>query len=464
VQFDYNGKIEQIRLHWDQASLLKSLNVIGARSKSWPVRDGKAQIQLMAASIGQQPSTPIEQSRRSTVSTQAGAQGGSMRSHASSITSAMGDPKESLSLFQPREILQTPPGKGTSSGSVSVRASARPPQRDLSEILAGTEREPSIPESPSMRQTSPRKNSNGGAPKAGAGKNYHPIRLFDEDKAAEEAMMSPEKSVKTNPLKYNHFEFGHGEGAGPMKPVATRTKHESQWDFADFVTPQKPAVKVRAQDVRHMDWAKDDDAEGKKASVKMPVIHQARPDAASHFEITDQATTPQPPKHMIGKHRDGMGLYQDNVVVEQPGEGEAAVKQPLQTTVTNVNHGSRHKDFDSQFEIQDQSPPVAAPGAPAPPPQKVEDNRAKVVKGMSANWGLYDESPDGLPGGKENHGVQRYQISAAGDGGMGSRRNAARHWGVDSNGDPMDDGEKPSNKVGSQPKPTSTAEKSFWDF
>ena len=39
VHFDKSGKITQIRQYWDQGSLLKQIDVIGARSRNWPIRD-----------------------------------------------------------------------------------------------------------------------------------------------------------------------------------------------------------------------------------------------------------------------------------------------------------------------------------------------------------------------------------------------------------------------------------------
>lgn len=110
------------------------------------------------------------------------------------------------------------------------------------------------PGTPSDRPVSPRKLSNGGAPKAGAGKSYHPIRLFEE-KEEEQNLKSPEKAV--NPHKYKHFEFGDGEGASNPK-IPDRTKHSSQWSFADFATPDKPKVKLHTQNVRTFGWSDDE--------------------------------------------------------------------------------------------------------------------------------------------------------------------------------------------------------------
>jgi hypothetical protein len=178
------------------------------------------------------------------------------RSHASSVTSATGDPHASLSLFAPRSDPE--PTSTPKRPAPAPRTSARPPTRDLTDILAGNDDGADwAPPSPTQqgRPPSPRKNTNGGQQRAGANKNYHAIRLFGEEDPADPG--ASDKSVKTNPNKYKHFEFGYGEGAAPTQ-ATTRAKHASQWDFADFVTPDKPRAKVRAHEVRHIAWSDDE--------------------------------------------------------------------------------------------------------------------------------------------------------------------------------------------------------------
>lgn len=250
VQFDAQQKISQIRLYWDQGALLKQLEVIGSRGRNWPISDGKDQLRLISTSANSGDNADAT-SRRSTVSR---GSNNDVRSHSSSITSATGDRRE-LSLFQPREEAeQLTPKKNPR--VVAPRASAKPPSRNLTDILAGNENEMPPPSTPMGRPPSPRKNTTDGAPRIGAAKNYHPIRLFEDEET--DSMKSPEKSVKTNPHKYKHFEFGNGEGAEPSKNVVSRAKHSSQWGFDDFNTPVKPQVQVRTQDMRNFGWSEDE--------------------------------------------------------------------------------------------------------------------------------------------------------------------------------------------------------------
>jgi hypothetical protein len=101
--------------------------------------------------------------------------------------------------------------------------------------------------------------------KAGAGKNFRTNRLFEE---TEEEKKTPVKTsgIKTNSKKYDHFTFGDGpEEEDNATPKATRkasprekSKHMSQWDFEDFVTPEKVPTKILAQAVRHFGWSDDE--------------------------------------------------------------------------------------------------------------------------------------------------------------------------------------------------------------
>jgi hypothetical protein len=257
VSFDANQRISSIRLHWDQGSLLKQVDVIGSRGRGWPIRDGKDQARLIT-SIAGTPESSAAPSRRSTQSMPADEVVTSTRSHASSLTSQRGEPR-TFSLFQSAAPSEEEPTASNGGPVVSPRASAKPPARGLEDILTGTEEEPvQVSE---FQPPSPRKQVNGGAPKAGAGTHFHPIRLFDENDAPP-SFKSPEK-LKTDSRKYKHFEFGSGEDAQAQPSpshTSTKSKHASQWDFTDFMTPEKPraTTKIRTQDARNFGWSDDE--------------------------------------------------------------------------------------------------------------------------------------------------------------------------------------------------------------
>ncbi|SZF04874.1 unnamed protein product [Blumeria hordei] len=49
VSFTANLKIKQVRLSWDQGSLLKGIDIIGKTGRNWPICEGKDQIKLIAS-------------------------------------------------------------------------------------------------------------------------------------------------------------------------------------------------------------------------------------------------------------------------------------------------------------------------------------------------------------------------------------------------------------------------------
>jgi len=493
VSFDSDQRISSVRLHWDQASLLKQVDVIGARGRGWPIRDGKEQARLISPIAGTPESSAVP-SRRSTQSMAADEVVTSARSHASSLTSQRGEPR-TFSLFHSAAPNEEEPTGSNGGPVISPRASAKPPARGLEDILTGTEEEP--PQVTEFQPPSPRKQINGGAPKAGAGTHFHPIRLFD-DNDPPPSFKSPEK-LKTDPRKYKHFEFGSGEDAqAQASPSHTnKSKHASQWDFTDFVTPEKPRTtsKIRTQDARNFGWSDDEvwalnflslqrtiltyRLKQEKSPVHRQIVHHPRPDAETHFEFVDDgtpATQKTRPTSKGRQHNDGLGLYRENVLDPEGAadekKGGAAAKKPL-ATVVNVNVDSRHRDFDSQFEMTDQSPSVSRVATSdknvgAGGVKKLDENKAKVLETMSASWQLCDDSVD-----VDDDDAKKETIPASGVGkvekaiktagnGKGGRRDNERHWGF---GDEDADVKEETTKKTAPGGQSQGAEaKSFWDF
>lgn len=243
VHFDHAGKITQIRLYWDQGALLKQIDVIGARSRNWPIRDSKEQARLIssAAAAAQPDSEPS--SRRSTTSR--GPDDVSIASRSrGSTNNAMNDPHASLSLFENRKVSDN---DSYASQPIAARVqSAKPPPREYSELFVG---EGSGSPSPSPQKI---------PTKSGGGKNYKASRLFEEDD--EEEAKVPGSTIKTNPKKYEHFAFGDGEDTPKVRDTARpiKTKGQATWDFEDFATPAKTKTKTQPQAVRHFGWSDDE--------------------------------------------------------------------------------------------------------------------------------------------------------------------------------------------------------------
>ena len=42
-----DGKIRSLRVYWDQATVLKQLEIVGSRGRGWPITDGSSQVELV---------------------------------------------------------------------------------------------------------------------------------------------------------------------------------------------------------------------------------------------------------------------------------------------------------------------------------------------------------------------------------------------------------------------------------
>ncbi|KAF1951862.1 hypothetical protein CC80DRAFT_453288 [Byssothecium circinans] len=399
VHFDDQGKIVQIRLQWDQGSLLKQVDVIGARARNWPVRDGKDQLRLIATSSA---SFSRDISSQGTVAGRGVDEVSVVERPAASsrrsTKNAMNDPHASLDLFQPRDVNQeTSPSRPT----VLRMQSAKPPPRDLNELFVGQETDSPSP----AKDASPSKR---GIPvKSGGGKNYKENRLFEETEE-EKAAPTPMSSIKTNPKKYQHFEFGDGEDTPKVRQGdrPSRSRHQSNWDFDDFVTPEKSKGKVLSQNVRHFGWSDDEE---ESSPVRRPVVHKERPNLNPNFEFEDDGTPqgqrkPAPSKGNLGNK--GMGLYMDHVLGDDDenndGTSKGDVKRALNDVTTHVKNENRQKDFGSSWEMNDESPVHNKTSFK----QNVPEIKKKAIQ---THWSHYENSP-------ESRG-----INIAGNG-MGSRK------------------------------------------
>ena len=465
MHFDSAGKIIQIRQYWDQGSLLKQIDVIGSRSRNWPIRDGKDQSRLISTSskAGSQsdsaPSTRPSTSRGADEVSIASRSRGSTRS-----TNATNDPHASLSLFQPRNTEQD---ESQDSRPIAPRAqSAKPPPREYSELFVGDDAGSPSP--------SPQKFP----VKGGGGQNYKPSRLFDNTEDNEPAPTPT--GVKTNAKKYNHFEFGDGEDTPTARDTArpsTRGKNGPNWDFEDFVTPNKPSSKTQPQNVRHFGWSDDEVSpiyqadrqtccrlcaladmtllQQEVSPIRRPIVHKARPDADPHFEFVDDGTpeakrVPAATKGARGNK--GQGLYEDHVTntTNDADDGSVTgdVKRALNDLTTAIKNENRSKDFAPHWQMSDDSPAAATKNGTANQKPIPEARKA-----MTTNWDLYQNSPEnrginiagngmgGRKGGeaafslfnesppkKENApALGQGGIRTTGDG-MGGRKNAENFW------------------------------------
>lgn len=519
MHFDADRKIQTVRLYWDQGSLLKLVDVIGARARNWPIRDGKDQARLIR--------TTEAISSQSLGSNQSVARIGTQDPGEVEITSrpkssknVTGDPHASLSLFTqvpqqesshypavvpPRASAKPPPrdyhdlfASNEPHGSLAAQGrenspskdhrshkaqSANPPPRDYHDLFVGDEPNPALSQA---KSSSPQKENTSTqfstiAPKGGSGKNFQPSRLFESENgqagAPGTSNESPGKFIKSDPKKYNHFDFGEiHETTRPQPPNVARpkSKHVSQWGFEDFMTPEKVPQKIRNQDVRHFGWG--DDESNVESPVQQAKVVQPRPDAKTHFEFQDDGTPAgdrRPPGHPRGQgaHK-GMGLYRDNVI-EGPDRSASPGKKshPL---ATMVNLQDYRKNFDPHFTMADNSPVDNSSNgnkATLDPRHMARQTldapweaSADRVGPSSKNGGLHGQTRGiiGSPG-KENHGGAGRGIKTGGDG-MGGTKGTGRSWGFGSESDEDGEGGVNSGKFLASKRQQGPQDNPIWDF
>lgn len=448
VTFDGNQKIQQIRLMWDQGSLLKSVEVIGSRGKNWPVRDGKDQIQALSTSIESSLAASMNgsslsderQGRREKRAGSTTAQSVEESDFASPRAAARPPTRDYHDLFAAGAELP-PDHMRSPSKSNPLKAGAGKNYHDV-RLFDGVDDQPERSESPSKgnplkagagknyhevrafgeaqdppeRSQSP---SKGNPLRAGAGKNYHEVRAFGDTPIGTAEPTSPEKTGrKAHPKKYNHFEFGEQPLNIKAKPDDKSNKHSSQWDFSDFVTPEKPRARHPAHEERHFGWS-DDEEEAKQPPVHRQQKMHPRKDAESHFDFKDDATpkaSQAEKKHTHGASSK-MGLYEDHVNLGDPEKHNRAEGQKVPLgNITNVPISSQghKKNFSSQFEMTDDSPS----NVKSENTGQLPEGKKKATKIMEANWSMMDEEPAA---------AKHKGINIQGDG-MGSKKGGEKPW------------------------------------
>lgn len=524
VHFDSDRKIKTIRLYWDQGSLLKLVDVIGSRARNWPIRDGKDQARLIVSSVA-------AAQRKGAATSEAG-NGVHNQDEAAALSKPVlsrnvtGDPHASLSLFTPRDVNQEtshfsemvaprasakPPPRDyndlfgdnetNASPSTKVNASsptkenrglkgqsAKPPPRDYHDLFVGHESDAS-PIS-KAKQSSPLKENNVMTPgtiasKGGAGKNYQPSRLFETDDSQSgtsgTSKQSPDKHLKSQMKQYSHFNFDDSNehtDKGNSVPAHLQTRHQSQWGFEDFMTPQKVQQKIRDHDVRHFGWS--DDEPNMESPVKQPRVVEPRPDAQTHFEFQDDGTPAgerRPAGHPRGQGAGrGMDLYLNNLVDDSDRSAGPERKSYPLSTVTNLK--DRHKQFDPHFSMTDASPAHSSSNGSN---HAVSELRSKAVKMMDAQWEATDRSPGQTPPvrkvgthapgessftDQENYagaGNRIPGIKTGGDG-MGGTKGMGRTWGFGSESDEDGEGGANSGKPRPGKKQQAPKDSDFWDL
>ncbi|EQL03837.1 hypothetical protein OCS_00434 [Ophiocordyceps sinensis CO18] len=411
VAFDADGKIMQIRQQWDQASLLKQLEIIGRTGRNWPIKDSRDQLSMIRSCLESAglAASSASQSHNDMVVRTRGLSANALR-----------DPHASLELFAPREQIEA----AEPASVVSPYAGNRPRQRGFTEIFGDEPHGEHALDALRNRSASPSK--------VGQGKNYQPMRIFDgqehreeeDDEAAEDK--GKKSYIRPNPRKYEHFDMA--DGPDPQdKPKAgmglndrNKSKHDSQWSFDDFVTPQKPkpSKTYRHQDTRNWNTEANNLDENTKAAGK------GRRDAETHFKLQDDGECLPRQERPVSKprgpgHNEGAGLYKNNI---NPGDATPSAQRAL-GNITNLK--DRTQDLNPHFAMTDDSPSAQQQQQP----HAVPEGRQKAVKMMDANWSSYDQSPSSEKENQPRSGQAKdgARIHTAGDG-AGTKKGGIRDF------------------------------------
>ncbi|KAK0256547.1 hypothetical protein B0A54_04612 [Friedmanniomyces endolithicus] len=395
VRFDSEQKIKQIRLYWDQGTLLKQVDAIGKTGRNWPIKDGQAQVNSINRSLNAggrntdlNGSTPAARGPHDVV-----IQGHKKRD---SVT-AVKDPHASLALFAPRDPNEDSGPRQFEGPKTAPRESYKAQPRGLDDILSGEE---TAPTGSTVRSPSPTK-MDGSYAKAGAGKHHVNNRLFDENEPSSPPRSPERKKVFMN--KQSHFEFGDGEDAAEQnRPMSARgnKKAPTQIDFASFSVSPSVEDKSRPDYDRH--WG-DGVQPDESSPVKRPIKHAPRVENESHFSIANSSPAAVHEKSKSLQRQKGMGLYQDPLHADE----RTAVRP-----VTNTNNSRRGNDFAPQHTVGEGTPSAT---------EKAKDNTSKNMgSNMSAQTrGDLDSNWDfGTP-------IQEKKVYKTAGNGMGGREAGA---------------------------------------
>lgn len=405
VHFNTDNQIQQVRIYWDQGSLLKEVEIIGARGRQWPIRDAKEQTRLLKAAASAKSAPQLAPSQRATDDLPA--------RPASPGKRHIKDPYAADSLFdllsptkaetetnieeeRPRpaspgkrhtrdpyaaesltELLS--PSKPETSAPVRpyAPAAAQPPPRQYNELFVADDEDEAPP--------TPSKAEKVVGHKAGAKNQGN--RIFQDDDAVEDRAF-----YKTDPRKFSHFEIGGDNSELEVKeePKRGKSRHQSQWDFSDFATPVKPARTEPAVDARPFGYGD----EGEETPPSKPPVFKPRRDAEVHFLMTDDETGGDDGRIISSYQNRGQRLYENRLFDEENDEAVPSEKETRNEPLSVVgNNANRKKDFDPHWEMTDESPVPSKTDRENI--REIPADRVKSIKQMESSWDrFFEASPE----------------------------------------------------------------------
>ncbi|KAI5809907.1 hypothetical protein DFH27DRAFT_476462 [Peziza echinospora] len=282
VNFE-NGLISQIRLYWDQATLLKQMGVIGRTGRNWPIKDGPDQIKIIRKSVEQIPTPrPLEKAQEPDRQRDSQRDRGASNASVSSTSSIRPtpDPHSTLSLFTPHE----PQDERTvwTNTNPRPRTSAKPPPRDLNELFVASDPDPAQARANQAAEAAL-------PPKAPS--KYNDDRSYDflDGDNDQKKVNAPNHSIKTNPNKYEHFDMTDGPRQQKVNPPTKDPRNQSSWNFSDFSTPEKKQGREQFHDELPVGQGQGQGNLSSSGSARRDAAAYGLRDSQSSFTIADNS-------------------------------------------------------------------------------------------------------------------------------------------------------------------------------
>jgi hypothetical protein len=341
VTFDGVGKIAQIRQQWDQGSLLKQLDIIGKTGRNWPIKDSRDQLVLIQSSLKASGAITRSQTHNEEVTRARG-----------SSTNVLRDPHATLHMMGTREELENSQPESTSLPYAGMKTT----QRGFTDILgddpAGEHYEDRLnhQRSPSKLAQNFQPMRIFEAQEEGAAQEDD-----NTEENNRQSYIKPNPRKYQHFDFVDGSDPADAPEAGVSFDEQPKTKRDSQWSFGDFYTPSKPkpSKTVRTQQVRH--WDTDKDALGEKTPAPVgkarrdAETHFELQDDGERLERQDR-----PGQRQRGAaHNDGLGLYK-NKLFEQ-GDETPGPKRAL-GNITNLGGRGKDFDAHWEMTDDAQTP------------------------------------------------------------------------------------------------------------
>ncbi|KAJ5763008.1 hypothetical protein N7533_001689 [Penicillium manginii] len=398
VQFNPENQIQQVRIYWDQGSLLKELEVIGARGRNWPIRQAQEQTRLLkAAAIAKDAAPSLEPSQGDLPARPSSPGKRHIRDpySAASLTDLLspnkdGAVEQELETRRPpspsKRHTRDPYGQGSLTEILSPSkpetntvmrpygGSNQPARRDLGDIFVADDGEtPSTP-SKAEKVISPK----------GGSRHQVGNRLFGGAEDHDEHR----SFYKSDPRKYDHFEIGANEGRPEDRSFYKSDPRK--YDHFELGASETPRGEEGLQAKQTPPEASDTQT---RKLIPTPPPHReavvkARPDQSAHFEISDDVKE-EDGRIISSFGNRGKGLYENRLYDEDEAAAKSHEGEREEALGVTSNKANLNKTFNSQWEMHDNSP-----GHKATPenPKTLAADRSKAVKALEAHWD-YSDSP-----------------------------------------------------------------------